>query len=316
MKWDPLVHWMAHVGEGSWASFKRAALAIAGPNEDISNELRRLRLRLSDLGYAEFFVGTAGRWRSFQPLLAASPHLPGEAFLCGARTDSMIRALREHAGRSRCTVLELSVDGLFRSVHVRGNAAALADAMKIRYEPDIALRLSAQLPSIDQMYRDASARITPANWTTKSFDFHSLEWVEGTARRTVVEYKSPYNERLYLLERGSETVELPKREALYAAAALNRMRLAQYFASSRELRVPWVAPLPEPFARVACVAAGRPSVVRDGLIVYENVPARLATVLLVGVGHLAPRFQFPDREYNPNRRPRVGRGFRPPRRRR
>lgn len=310
MKWDPLVHWMAHVGEGSWAGFKRAASAIASPEDNIANEIRGLRLRLSDLGYAEFFVGSSGRWRAFQPLLAASPHLPRKAFLCGARTDALVRSIREQASRHGCEVLELSVDGLFRSVHLLGDVPGLAAAMRLRFEPDIALRLSAQLIPIDKMLREAPVRAAPRNWAAKSFDFHSLEWVHGAVRRTVVEYTSPYQERVYLLERGSDTIELPKREALYAAASLNRQRLAQYFADSKQLRVPWVAPLPEPFARAACVAAGRPSIVREGLIVYENVPPRLATVLLVGLGHLAPRFQFcnpqceHDRSARRSRRPR------------
>lgn len=292
MKWDPVIHWMSHVGEGSWASFKRAVLSLAGPSDDAAAEVRRLRMRLSDLGYAEFFVGAAGRWRAFKPLLATSPHLPRRAFLCGGRTPSLIRALRRHAQQTRCEVISLSVDGLFTSHQYTGPVREFAAAAGLGFEPNIPLRLSTQLTPIDMLLRAAVPRSAPRSWSVSSFDFDTFEWIDGYLRDTVVEYTSPYQERLYLLARGSETVELPKREAMYAAASLVEIRLAEYVADSRELRVPWVAPLPEPFARAACVAAGRPSIMRDGLIVYEDVPPRLATVLLVGVGQLAPRFHF------------------------
>lgn len=311
MKWDPLIHWMSHVGEGSWASFKRMIVSICVAGDDVAAEVRRLRSRLSDLGYAEFFIGPSGRWRVFKPLLATSPHLGRKAILCGARTPGLVQGIRAVASNHGCEVIELSVDGLFTSVHVMGAVSDLAAAVGVDYEEDIALRLSGELVPLAELVKAAQPRAAPRNWVTKSFDLRALRWVDGVKPNTVVEHTSPYQERLYLLSRRDETIELPKREALYAAATARNVALARYEPTTRELSTPVFAPLPEAFARAACVSANRPSVMRDGLIIYDDVPVRLATVLLVALGHLPPRFHFcvPRRDH----RPRQGR--RPPRRR-
>lgn len=312
MKWDPLIHWMSHVGEGSWASFKRMVVAHCGANDDVAAEVRRVRIRLSDLGYAEFFVGDSGRWRVFRPLLAATES-GRKALLCGARTPELVRAIRA-AARDCCEVYELAIDGLFTSVHVVGNVQGVAAAVGIDFEADIALRLATDLVPLGDLITRAQPRARPRNWISKSFDFRELRWVDGDKPNTVLELTSRYQERLYLLQRGDDLISLPKREALYAAAAARSARLARYEPSTRELSVPIITPLPEPFARAACVAGGRPSVVKNGAIVYEEVPVRLATVLLVGLGHLPPRFHFCE----PRRQARSSppRGGRPPGRRR
>jgi hypothetical protein len=298
MKWDPLIHWMSHVGEGSWASFKRMVVAHCGANDDVAAEVRRVRIRLSDLGYAEFFIGETGRWRVFRPLLAATES-GRNALLCGARTPELVRAIRAAARKHSCEVYELAIDGLFSSVHVVGEVERVAATVGIDYEVDIALRLATELVPLGDLVRNAQPRSRPRNWTPKSFDFRELRWVDGEKPNTVVEMTSRYQERVYLLQRGGDVISLPKREALYAAAAARRAALARYEPATRQLSVPIIAPLPEPFARAACVAGGRPSVLRHGAIVYEEVPVRLATVLLVGLDHLPPRFHFCD----PRRRP-------------
>lgn len=285
---------MSHVGEGSWASFKRTAISMLAPNVDATDELRQVRMRLSDLGVAEFFIGDTGRWRAFRPLLAASPHRPQSAFLCGGRTPALTTALKEHANRMRCRVYELSVDGLFSSFQYHGPVADLAAAVAVEFEPDVARRLSNEVPQISRLIDEAPARLAPTRWTARAFDVRTARWIDGLQRGTVIEYTSLYQERLYLVPRGDEMVELPKREAVYAAAAKNGARLAKYWPPTRELSTPMSAPLPEAFARAACVASGRPSIVRSGLIVYQEVPARLATVLLVSLGHLPPLFHFCD----------------------
>jgi hypothetical protein len=263
MKWDPLLHWMAHVGEGSWASFKRMAASLSDTAGDQASEIRRLRTRLSDLGIAEFFVGNTGRWRTFRPVLAASPHRPRFALLCGGRTAELVRTLRWHAERLECQVISLSVDGLFSSVQVHGPVGELARVAGIEYEPDIARRLSHELVPLTRIVEEAAVRPTPYKWTAKSFDLRTKEWVPGVRPQTVVEYTSSYQERVYLLPRGPHFVELPKREAVFAAAGARGVALAGYLPTTQELFTPPVAPLPEAFARAACVASGRPSVYRD-----------------------------------------------------
>ena len=295
MRSNALLHWMAHLGQGTWAGFKRAVAWLAEPESDVVVEARRLRTRFSDLAFAEFFVDGTDRWRSFRPLLVWSSHQPNEAFLCGARTARIVEDLRVAADESRCKFFELVVDSSFTTVKLHGTqkqVATAALAARIPFESEIGSRLANDLIPIEDLLRQARRRAPPRSWDVRSFDFGPMRWIDGRSPDTVNEYTSPYEERLYFLETDDEAIELPKREAIFAAAAWQRMRVLRYEAGSKELLTPWSVPLPEPYARAACVAAGRASVVRGDCIVYERVPPQLAAVLLVGLGQLPPRFHF------------------------
>jgi len=292
---NAVLHWMAHLGQGTWSGFKRAVAWLTKPESDVAVEARRLRTRFSDLAIAEFFVDGTDRWRSFRPLLVWSSHQPNEAFLCGARTARIVEDLRGAAEDSGCKFFELVVDGSFTTVKLHGTqkqVAAAALAAHVPFECEISRRLANDLIPMEELLRRARRRAPPRSWTVRSFDFGPMRWIEGRSPDTVNEYTSPYEERLYFLETSDETIELPKREAIFAAAAWQRVRVLKYEAGAKELWTPWSVPLPESHARAACVAAGRASVVRGGCIVYERVPPQLAAVLLVGLGQLPPRFHF------------------------
>lgn len=295
MNSNAVLHWMAHLGQGTWAGFKRAVASTAKANRDIAEDARRLRTRFSDLAFAEFFVDGTDRWRTIAPLLVWSYHQPSEAFLCGARTTRLVECLRTAAGNHGCKFFELVVDGSFTTIKLHGNqqqVAAVATAANVPFESDISRRLANDLMSIEDVVRTARRRSPPRTWSVRQFDFRAMNWVDGHSGDTVNEYTSPYEERLYFMETPEETIELPKREAVFAAAAWRRARVLKYDANTRELRTSWRVPLPEPYARAACVTAGRASVVRGDSIIYERVPPDLAGILLVGLGQLPPRFHF------------------------
>jgi hypothetical protein len=285
---------MAHVGQGTWAAFKRAVASLSPEDSGTRVEARRMRTRFSDLGFAEFFVEGTERWRAFQPILTASPHQPNEAFLAGVRTARLMDRLRDSAERLRCQLFELVVDGLFTTVKIHGSPLAnVARAAGVEFEPNVGRRLANALVPLNTTIRSAPRRIPPRTWSIKSFDFKASQWVEGLLPNTATEYTSPYQKRTYFVQtEGDNALELAKRDAIFAAASLQQVRLARYNAVQRELSTPAAAPLPEPYARAACVAAGRPSILRGDRIVYEHVPPELAAVLLVALGHLPPRFHF------------------------
>src|SRR5262245_45852931 len=59
LNYDRLLAWMAHLGEGSWMSFRRAVAFFSdhGAEQDAEAALARTARRvLSDLGHAAFFV--------------------------------------------------------------------------------------------------------------------------------------------------------------------------------------------------------------------------------------------------------------------
>jgi hypothetical protein len=248
----------------------------------------------SDLGIAEFFVGGSERWRVFEPLLVTSTHAPTEALLTGARTPHLLKRLREASKQLGCRYVEVVPQGepRFSNVKLIGTKApAVADACAIRFVADVGRALISQLPRLFDVLSCSQRESIPNGWTTRMFDFSSNHWRPGIAERTAVEAVSPYDERRYYL-RDSAGVPLvvPKRMALYAAAYLQGARIAGYDRHSRALWCTAFAPLPEPYARAACLVGTRASVLMDRRFIYENVPPQLASIMLAGLQQQRPEY--------------------------
>ena len=69
-----------------------------------------------------------------------------------------------------------------------------------------------------------------------------------------------------------------------AAAALARVSIVSYEATTFLLRVPMHAPLPEPCARLACISSGNVGAIDDGAVLYSPVPPRVAGLILASLG--------------------------------
>src|SRR5437588_448192 len=93
MTWDLLLYWMTQLGEGSWEAFRDAVKGLAPSDRDTDALVRRLRLQLSDLGHADFFLGGSRRWRVAAPVLAGLAMRTDAAILCGGRTPHLTNAL-------------------------------------------------------------------------------------------------------------------------------------------------------------------------------------------------------------------------------
>jgi hypothetical protein len=289
MSWNQIIYWMAHVGEGTWAGFKRAVTSIAPEGSDTKEVARALRMRFSDLAFGEFFLERSERWRAFVPLLVSSPHDSHHALLAGVRTPGLVDKLRAGADAANCKLFEIVVEGQFTNVKIHGSALRrVAAAAGIGFEPDIGRRLGVQLVTLEDAMRNAPRRVPPRDWSPSSFNLAEMNWVEGVENGRALQFTSKYSERAYFVRaEGGDLVELPKRLAIFAAAAMDDVRLAVYDSRSREFSVPVAAPLPEPCARAACLAGGRASVVRARRILYENVPARLAAIIVANLGQPA-----------------------------
>jgi hypothetical protein len=239
-------------------------------------------MRFSDLAFGEFFLERTERWRAFTPLLVSSPHDPQHAMLAGVRTPSLVDALTAAAEAVDCKLFEVVVEGQFTNVKIHGpELGRVAAAVSLAFEPDIGRRLGVHLTTIEAAMRNAPRRTPPRSWSASCFDFARMKWVEGAEHGRALEFTSKYSERAYFLRLdGGELLELPKRLSVFAAAALESVQLAAYDSTSREFSVPVTTPLPEPCARAACLAGGRASGVRAHRILYENVPARLAGIIL------------------------------------
>lgn len=292
MNWDVLLHWMTHLGEGSWEGFKDALARLAPQNEELRDLVVGLRLHLSDMGHAEFFVGGSRRWRVLAPVVAGLAARPGAAVLCGGRTPQSTGALAAAAEAAGCLVSsEDSPDGP-TTVRVEGEPAALArvaSALGVRFVSNYAAALCRQLMPVYDLFERAPVESAPTNWSLRSFDFDSMSLVEGLRPKSACELSPRMGlPRWYVHTRRGKLRPMPKREAIYTAAMLQRVTLLRYDGESRRLTAPLKVPPPELYSRVACLCAGRRGRVECGLIVFEEVPSAIAAVLCVAVGQMYP----------------------------
>ncbi|MGO9930428.1 MAG: hypothetical protein ACLPV8_01220 [Steroidobacteraceae bacterium] len=290
--WDLLLEWMTHVGSGAWEAFREGVAELTSDEIDFDEQRisRTLRVTLSDLGHADFFVGGSRRWHVMRPALVG---LSGgnEHLFVGGRTRSLVDQLcTAIAAHATTTVAEI-IPGLSR-VHIVGDPAALAAAAEdigVEYVPDVAATLSGRLRSIRSSLEAAQSAQEPINWSVRSWSFQDESWVNERLKRTVREYSNRHGVNRYFVHAGRSGLrEIEKRASVYGAALLRGARIAHYSHENRSLRVPRWAPLPAMYARAACLASGRMGTVTGDDIVFGNIDPLVASSLLVGLGQGFP----------------------------
>ncbi len=292
MNCDLLLTWMTHLGEGSWMSFRKAAEEIAGGDPDPLELSRALRVGLSDLGFTEFFVDGTQRWRMLPPVLGGLAAQEDAAALYGSRTPALVEALRNaaeaHGGR-------LEEEGLqdcptsFRVVGERRVIAAISRRIGVAYEPDNGRRIAEDVPPIPCVLETAAQEPGPLNWKARSFDLGICAWVDGLLPNAACEFTPIYGPSKYYIRRKSgKLLRMPKRESLYAAAMLKGVRLIDYEPDAMKLSAPLFAPMPELYARAACLCACRPAQIINGRFVYCDVTPQVATLLMIAAGQPHP----------------------------
>lgn len=288
--WDLLLEWMTHLGSGVWGSFREAAAELAGEDADEQVFVRMLRIALSDLGHVDFFVDGSRRWSVLRPALVELSG-NGEHLFVGGRTRSLLERLGEAAATHATVRVADAIPGLSR-IHVVGDPAslsAIAQDIGIDYFADAAARLSAQVPPIRSVLEAGAPAQEPINWSVRSWSFKDKEWVSEKLPRTVREYRNRHSVRRYLVHAGkSGLLEIEKRASVYCAALLKGARIVHYSPDGKRLRVPRWAPLPESYARAACLAGGQLGTLSGDDIVFENIDPRVASMLLVGLGQGFP----------------------------
>ncbi len=292
MNCDMLLHWMTHLGDGTWAAFRSAVMRLAETDADIDGICRRLRVTLSDMGHADFFVAGSQRWRALPPMLAGLPGSSSPAVLIGGRTRTLVERLTSAAAARACRVSVEAVNDAPSRIRIEGAQQSLSEAAAeagIRHIPEMARSLCSAIVPVPVQVKNAQSEEAPANWSVRSFDLESLIWTDGLQSRSACEYSSRYGpRRFYVHKRLGHLLRLPKRDAVYAAAMLNGVKLAVYDRGAKKLSTPLSAPLPESLARAACLCTDAQAKVENGRLVYANVPPDLAAVLLVAAGEPYP----------------------------
>ena len=289
MSLDLLVSWMADVGTGSWRAFCRAADELLLDETTLPNELhRQLRTTLSDLGYADFFLQGTQMWRVVSPAIGGLESHPTSAALCGARTPQLVDAIAAAASTHGCQVSSEQRNRQPTGLFLKGSEVALegtAHACGVSWVPSITryfLRSFVPLPlQLDRAVHEPA----PVNWSVRSFDLETLQWVDGLLPLSACEYAPRYGQPSYYLHtRRGALLRLSKRIAVYAAAMLRRVELLAYDHQARCLLAPLAAPVPELLARTACLCSGSTADVVSGRLCYQGVSPSTANVLLVALG--------------------------------
>ncbi len=290
MSGELLLHWLSHLGEGTWNRFRGAAAGIVPPDGDARRKLHFWRNRLSDLGHVDFFAGGSQRWRVRQPVLAGLCGLEGTAVLCGARSPKLVQSLESAAGKHGCRFEVRGIPDLPPLVTVAGadeQLAEMARECRLHYIVQYSEMLCRGLKPIVATPEGTSDE--PAGWQVRSFDLEARRWVEGRLPKSAREYESKFGVlRYYWCDWQNVLRPAPKREAVYASAAVQRVTLAGYDREQHSLTIPAAAPLPEDYMRAACLCSGAPPRYEGGMFVFERVPPLIASILLVSAGQPHP----------------------------
>lgn len=298
MSWETLLHWLTHQQEGSWMKFRQAVTEIASFENldiDISDLCRKLRLRLSEASYADFFINGSQTWKVRPPILAGLVNSSEVALLCGGRTPKLLSQMSDVAATLNCQII---IDNKFEKIagiSIKGtekNIRQIADTVGIPFIPEATKFLSQDFVPILQQLESANEATPLAGWSVKSFDWQSRKWVDEVLQNTAYEYTYYNNRQYFVHNQQGKLVRMPKHEAIYAAAALRRIEITVYNKTYSTLTTDISTPLPELYARVAYLGGGTPSRIEQGQIVYNDISLDLAGLLLVNIGQLHPGLRW------------------------
>lgn len=302
MKDDILLYWLTHLGSGSWSSFKRAADSLLPEGGSSNSYMRGLPVLLSELGFVTFFVDDSDEWRIRPPALIGLTSLPGNAALCGARTEKLVDDILSEADNLGCAAKVTTLPFGIRRIVVTGTdqeLAAIAQTCDISYQPNYSLRLCQQLPSIFDLIESAPQKSAPQNWVVSSFNLtlDDPTWVDGFQSGSACKYSRGYGKARYLLHIETERANgkekflaLDRQEVVYAAAALRCRELASYDAAACVMITHAQATLPTLYAQAACLGAFQPSSLQPGRRVYRQINPIVAHCLLILLGQNIPPF--------------------------
>lgn len=290
-RWNMLMYWMSDTGSGSWDRFRNVITELAADGQDLGQLRRTLRVRLSDFGHVNFFIGGSSRWETLPPLVAGLMGGIDAALVIGARTPKLLARIRAVAAEHGVGMTEEASDDSPEVIRLKGPAQTLnacAVAAGIDYADNYARRLAATLNPIplllDRPRRDTDC--SPINWTPRSYNLQSCAWVDGALPNSACEFTPRYGRpRYFVSNRRRRLLEVTgRRDVVYAAAYAAGIALAGYQPGAGTLSVPLSAPLPETYARVACLCSGRLPDVTGGRIVYSGVHPEIGAVLLTALG--------------------------------
>lgn len=289
MNGDALLYWLSHLGSGTWSRFRNATAELIEPDDE-NQSVWSLMHTLTDLGHVDFFVNGSQQWRVGRTTLVGLCGEAEAAFLCGARSPKMIATMQAEAQKHGCC-FEMQIDSQFPArIVISGNEENLmmtAKACRVSYKPALALQLCRELTSIADSWCGSTEE--PIGWQVRSFDLRARRWVEERLPLAAREYTSDWGEKIFAFcDLNNILRPASKRAAVYQSAAMQNDVIAVYNQQHRTLTVPATAPLPEMYARAACLCSGMPPHFERRELIYEGVTLPVAATLLVLAGQPHP----------------------------
>jgi hypothetical protein len=292
MNCDLLLYWMSQVGEGSWSGFRKAILELASDSLDQAGLARRLRVAFSDLGHADFFIDGTQRWRVLPSMLVGLGAEEPAAVLCGARSPELVESLKVAAEASGCQFLTTDMEESASRISVRGcesDIGRVADRIHVSFVPSASNGLLNAIESIASQIENAPHVQRPEKWDEESFDLSTRSWVKGLQPHAACKFTPLYGSSKFLLHRRRERfLDLTKRDAVYASAMVQGVKLLGYNEEGGVLTAPIGAPLPEKLARAACLCSGMKAVIEAESFTYCGVPLDIASGIFVAAGQQSP----------------------------
>lgn len=292
MTCDLLLYWMSHKAEGSWAGFKKAVSELVPNSSEDARVARRMRIALSDLCHADFFVDESARWRVLSPMLAGLAGRRSLTVLTGARTPELIHTLQSAASEAGCGLSVNETGDAPTRVELSGEHVRIervAGSVGIPYVPDLSVRLIQRIVPVGTQVENAAHEDRPHQWGAEHFDLKQRIWVQGLQPNSACRFTPRNGPQKFLLHRRHRKfLQFPKREAVYASAMLQGIKLLSYEPLTEVLSVPIAAPLPAELARIASLCSGTQPHIADGNLMYQTVPFEIAAAILVAAGQTHP----------------------------
>lgn len=288
MNFELLVSWMSHLGSGSWNSFKQAVDELSLDGAD-GADVRAARIALSDLGFADFFVGGTRNWQMLPSRIGSLGRIDSHV-LVGGRSPDLIEKVRLSATNrgARCEIKEES--GRPTAVELGcsdDDAESIAKESGLEWASSLAREAISGFNPLSSVLEQAPAE-PPKNWSVRSFNAETLRWVDELLPNSACEFSSRFGERqFYVHLRKRRFVSAGKRESIFLGAAVKGIELVQHDGDG--LSVPIEAPLPELLARAACCCRGVMSELRGERIHYREIPIQIAGAILAALGQRAPQ---------------------------
>jgi hypothetical protein len=290
MNGDTILYWMTHLAEGSWQAFKDAVERLA-PDDDSEKRVTSIRYHLSDLAHVDFFINGARRWSVRPPALAGLAGREG-AVLVGGRTPELVASLTSAAERFDCDV-DIERHGerpsVIRLTGNREHFSEIAAAAGIRFSENYAYVLCSVVRPVPQNIDRLVLERAPTNWIVRSFDFESMSMIDGLHRNSACEYRPRHGlPRWYVHTKRQRLTPLPKREAIYAAAAIRGVSLLTYESDNQRLVAKRATLPPEVMVRIACLCSGRSPRVQGDSVYFDGVPQSIGRLLCAAAGQELP----------------------------